>query len=532
MPAILGAYPTITLVGPSGDTTGVKDPAAIIRAQAASKTISFLPGTYWFGSAVPLPSNVRYQGAGRGITILKATSGLGGAIFSQTVPSGQSITGVGWRDLTIDGNTGPTGSNIGIAIDTSALNTTAYYDVIAEDVDFQNCYIGWQHAANNQNGGPLGNETLCLNCRFYNCNTGAAIGGTYASTFSECLFSACTNLAVGVTGYATTPTLSAASGPTTNLAIRGCHVEGLGNLTAASGATDSGFAAGSTQYAITDCMMSNISRYPIMGYDNEGLGSVISGIRCWGSGGPVVTLDNGGNGGGFTTVTGISCSEVSQNTHLTTAFGQQGVISVNGGNASIRNVVVAPASGYGTAPPYALNLGADGNNTVGIVDVEGFHCTSPGTSWLTTQGTQSAMTLSITNSSGYNTIGPAAPSLQATTGASGYTLVNGTGDVITWTAPNDGNLHRFIVYIRLIVQTNLTGGQIFIQNANASLANAVNGSGTFAYNANTGAGDYILLRSNVSDEKGILGPGETIKITQSTAVTVGAAVLYAEIWGS
>jgi hypothetical protein len=125
-----------------------------------------------------------------------------------------------------------------------------------------------------------------------------------------------------------------------------------------------------------------------------------------------------------------------------------------------------------------------------------------------------------------------APVLVATTGETGYTLVNGTGDILSWTAPNDGQLHRFTVYIRLVVQTSLTGGQIFIQNAGTALPHGATGSGTFVFNGSAGAGDYFLLRSNTSDEKGILGPAEEVKITQSTAATGGAAVLYAEIWAS
>jgi hypothetical protein len=126
------------------------------------------------------------------------------------------------------------------------------------------------------------------------------------------------------------------------------------------------------------------------------------------------------------------------------------------------------------------------------------------------------------------------PSLQLkiATPAAGTALINGTPDILTWQAPNDGLLHRFVIFARLIVSADLTGGQIYVQLANASLPHAGNGSGTEIWGSGKGGGDYFLNRDGVSDFKSILGPGETVKITQNTAVIAGAAVLYAEIWGS
>jgi hypothetical protein len=367
--------------------------------------VNLPPGLTVINTSKPIPSNAVFQGSGQGVTILRASSSLGGGIFSQVVPSGQSLVNVLFRDLTLDGNTGPGGSNAGIAIDTSALNTTPYYNLIAENVDFINCAAGWQHAGNNASGGPLNNETTCVNCRFFNCGMGGLIGSTYSSKFIDCLFAGCTINAIGTSGYNGSPVLPTAAGPTTNATVRGCHVEGLGNLTGGGTATESGISLNSTLPEVKDCQLNNISRFPVLVEDNEGLGGVVSGIRCWGSGGTVIGVDQGGNGGGFIAISDLGCSEVSQNAGLTTAFGQRGVISVNGGNATISNIAVAPATGFGTEPPYALNLGADGNNKVGIVDVSQFHCSSPTISWLTIQNTQNAMTLKIRNSRGYNPAG-------------------------------------------------------------------------------------------------------------------------------
>jgi hypothetical protein len=124
------------------------------------------------------------------------------------------------------------------------------------------------------------------------------------------------------------------------------------------------------------------------------------------------------------------------------------------------------------------------------------------------------------------------PALRATTGLAGFAMVNGTPVILSWTAPNDGNLHRFIIYARLIITVATTGGQVFALVQNVSLPGAQNNAGAALFGATGGAGDYFLGKNNQSDFKGILGPGESIQVVQTTALTGGAGVVYAEIWGS
>jgi hypothetical protein len=120
--------------------------------------------------------------------------------------------------------------------------------------------------------------------------------------------------------------------------------------------------------------------------------------------------------------------------------------------------------------------------------------------------------------------------LQATTGEGGYALVNGTGNIITWTAPNDGNLHRFVIFTRLIVASSLTGGQIYAGNGGTALTGGTLNSGAFLWAAGQGNGDYFLTKTTEA-AAGVLGPAEQIYIKQNSAVTGGSAVLFAEIWG-
>jgi hypothetical protein len=115
-------------------------------------------------------------------------------------------------------------------------------------------------------------------------------------------------------------------------------------------------------------------------------------------------------------------------------------------------------------------------------------------------------------------------SKQAATAVAGYTLVNGTGNVITWTTPNDGLQHRVTIMASLDVTVAETGGQI---------------SATYT-TPDAGAGNHTLFAAGLGTTPAlpaapwtiIVGANTTVTVLQATALTVGAAVLWAEIWGS
>jgi hypothetical protein len=113
--------------------------------------------------------------------------------------------------------------------------------------------------------------------------------------------------------------------------------------------------------------------------------------------------------------------------------------------------------------------------------------------------------------------------LQAATPAAGFALVNGTPTILTWTAPNDGQQHRVQVFASLHVTSTETGGVINLTgvfpdgtSATFQLIAGSQGSGTFSPNP----ARQIIVEA-----------GQTVTVTQ-TALTGGAAVLWAEIWGS
>ena len=112
--------------------------------------------------------------------------------------------------------------------------------------------------------------------------------------------------------------------------------------------------------------------------------------------------------------------------------------------------------------------------------------------------------------------------LQATTGVAGFALQNATPTIISWTAPNDGNLHRFIVICSLDVSSAETGGAV-------SLVCTPPGAGaqtTSLYAGGLGTGPAY------NTQERLVQPGTTVTVEQSSALTGGAATVWAEIWGS
>jgi hypothetical protein len=113
----------------------------------------------------------------------------------------------------------------------------------------------------------------------------------------------------------------------------------------------------------------------------------------------------------------------------------------------------------------------------------------------------------------------------AATSAAGYTLVNGTGTILSWTAPNDGALHRVMVVGTLHVTSAETGGTI---NVNFTAPDGTSGANQALFSASHGGGVFG------PDKPGtlIVQAGTVVSVQQGSALTVGAAVLWAEIWAS
>ena len=113
--------------------------------------------------------------------------------------------------------------------------------------------------------------------------------------------------------------------------------------------------------------------------------------------------------------------------------------------------------------------------------------------------------------------------VQAATPVAGYSLVNGTGNIIQWTTPNDGKSHTAMVSASMDITSGQTGGQITVAY---TLPDGTSGNHTL-FSPNTGVG-IVTPVANFSIE---VQANSTVTIAQASALTVGAAVMWAKIWG-
>lgn len=112
----------------------------------------------------------------------------------------------------------------------------------------------------------------------------------------------------------------------------------------------------------------------------------------------------------------------------------------------------------------------------------------------------------------------------AATPLAGVALINGTQNIISWTAPSDGQMHRVMLLGALHVTVAETGG-----------------STQMAYNAPDGAGAAVTVwgsgfGAGVFQPNLIpmvtVQPGSTVTFQQNAALTAGAATVFAELWAS
>ncbi len=113
--------------------------------------------------------------------------------------------------------------------------------------------------------------------------------------------------------------------------------------------------------------------------------------------------------------------------------------------------------------------------------------------------------------------------LLATTGPNGFALQNGTPTLLTWNAPADNQLHRVILVSGQNVSVAETGGAVGLA---FTAPNGV-GATVSVYAGGSGTG----LSASVYVGR-LVAPGSVVSLQQTAALTLGAAVVWAEIWGS
>jgi hypothetical protein len=119
---------------------------------------------------------------------------------------------------------------------------------------------------------------------------------------------------------------------------------------------------------------------------------------------------------------------------------------------------------------------------------------------------------------------PSLGNMLATTPAAGFSLVNGTPNILTWTAPADGQLHQVVVISSMDVTTATTGGAIL-----ATITMPDGTQGFITLQAGTQPAGYNY---NSSIGQAIVEAGSTVTVSQSSAMTAGAAKVWARIFGS
>ncbi len=111
---------------------------------------------------------------------------------------------------------------------------------------------------------------------------------------------------------------------------------------------------------------------------------------------------------------------------------------------------------------------------------------------------------------------------QAATVAAGFALQNATPTILTWTAPNDGALHRFTLVTVQHVTSAETGGAVSL-SFTAPDGTAVTGVSVYAGGSGTGVSAASFDR--------LIQANTTVTVAQSSALTAGAALVWAQLWG-
>ena len=119
---------------------------------------------------------------------------------------------------------------------------------------------------------------------------------------------------------------------------------------------------------------------------------------------------------------------------------------------------------------------------------------------------------------------PAAPAgipITAETSATGVALINGTQTILTATVPNDGKVHTAQVMVAKDVTATLTGG------TTAFTVTPLVGTPIVTTTTTTSVGYHGGVTTTATIH--LVKPGTTVTVTQSTAMTAGAAKVYAKI---
>lgn len=110
----------------------------------------------------------------------------------------------------------------------------------------------------------------------------------------------------------------------------------------------------------------------------------------------------------------------------------------------------------------------------------------------------------------------------AETSSTGVALINGTQTILSATVPNDGKVHQLIATSKKVITTALTGGDVA-----TSWTQPPGTASTLALPSTSVGTTYTS--TTVLSKGSLLKPGTTVTFRQTTAMTAGAAKVYAKI---
>lgn len=120
--------------------------------------------------------------------------------------------------------------------------------------------------------------------------------------------------------------------------------------------------------------------------------------------------------------------------------------------------------------------------------------------------------------------GTPALQVQAATPVGGVALVNGTPTILSWTAPNDGKQHWAQIFASVAVTTTQVGGSC---SFNWTAGGVAISHSVFPGGAGSGTGAGPSNNFAVA-----VDAGTTVTFAQASAMTSGAASVFAGIWGA
>lgn len=208
----------LTIIIPSGDTSGVTDTARIQAALNAGKFVLLAPGDFW-STGIYLASYSKLQGSGMGVTVLHLAAGLTAPAWVLRASQGATVASIYWTvsDLSIDGNKDAYGSTNtgryfgfyvgsnpylvanGTIINVEARNckTYAFDTEWSKSIRYINC---WSHdngyttgTSNNCSGWEiLGDDVTLVSCHGYNNAAHGVTSGETAAVRYRTKLIACT----------------------------------------------------------------------------------------------------------------------------------------------------------------------------------------------------------------------------------------------------------------------------------------------------------------------------------------------------